>query len=256
MLSSRLLKKGFHNSLADSSLFILSQGSDHVYVLVYVDDILITSNNPSLVTQIIQSMGTNFALKDLGHLHYFLGIEVVSVPQGLMLSQAKYTLDLLKKGGMTDCRPCASPSSLKPSLNLPDVPFSNPKFYRTLVGYLQYLTLTRPEISFSVNAVCQHMHHPLTSHFTAVKHILRYLRGTINQGLLFTKGALQFFAFSDADWAEDSVDRRSAGGYCVYFGSNLISWSAKKQPTVAHSSTEAEYKALANTAAELVNAVS
>ncbi|XP_058211725.1 uncharacterized mitochondrial protein AtMg00810-like [Rhododendron vialii] len=154
-------------------------------------------------------MGSDFALKDLGTLHYFLGIKVISVSQGIMLSQAKYTLDLIKKAGMTDCRPCASPSSLKSSPLMPDVPFSNPEFYRTLVGSLQYLTLTRPEISFSVNAVCQHMHNPLTSRFTAIKHILRYLRGTIHQGLLFTKGALQFSAFSDVDWAGSATDRRS-----------------------------------------------
>lgn len=140
---------------------------------------------------------------------------------------------------------CASPSSLKASVPTgTDSPFVNPEFYRTIVGSLQYLTLTRPDISFSVNAICQHMHKPVDSDFTSVKRILRYLKGSLHQGLHFTKGSLQLSAFTDADWGGDSTDRRSTGGYCIFLGPNLISCSAKKQATVARSSTEAEYKAL------------
>lgn len=100
---------------------------------------------------------------------------------------------------MTSCRPCESPSSLKTSHHGPDLSFANPEFYRMLVGSLQYLTLTRPELSFALNAVCQHMHNPLDSHFTAVKRILRFVKGTLTQGLHFTRGPLQLHAFSDAD---------------------------------------------------------
>ena len=100
--------------------------------------------------------------------------------------------------------------------------------------------------------VCQFMHCPCLSHFITVKRILRYIKGTLHQGLLFTKSSLNFSAYSDADWAGDSQDRRSTSGYCVFLGANLISWSAKKQPTVSRSSTEAEYKALANAASELI----
>ena len=92
----------------------------------------------------------------------------------------------------------------------------------------------------------------MLSHFIAVKRILRYIKGTLHQGLLFTKSSLNLSAYSDADWAGDSLDRRSTSGYCVFLGANLISWSAKKQPTVARSSTEAEYEALANAASELI----
>lgn len=253
MLSKSLVKQGFQNSLADSSLFVLSHQSDLVYVLVYVDDILITGNNSQLVDHIIKGLGSDFALKDLGVLHYFLGIEVLHTPSGMMLSQAKYAKDLLIKAGMDDCRPCASPSSIKSTTLASDLSFESPEFYRTLVGSLQYLTLTRPELSYAVNSVCQHMHHPLDSHFTAVKRILRYVKGSLDQGLCFSKGnSLHVTAFSDADWAGDALDRRSTGGYCVFLGTNLVSWSSKKQPTVARSSTEAEYKALANAIAEVV----
>lgn len=205
MLSHSLLKQGFSNSLADSSLLIYSKGKDLVYVLVYVDDILVTGNNTTLISDIVQKLGSDFALKDLGPLHYFLGIEVHSVAEGLLLSQSKYASDLLKKAGMTDCRACDSPSSLKPCPATPDSLYPYPEVYRTIVGSLQYLTLTRPDISFAVNAVCQHMHSPMDSHFTSVKRILRYIKGTLTQGLLFTKGDLKLSAFSDADWAGKCV---------------------------------------------------
>jgi hypothetical protein len=101
--------------------------------------------------------------------------------------------------------------------------------YRILVGSLQYLTLTRPDIPSSVNKVCQFLHAPTTVHWTAVKHILRYLRGTTSVGLRLSKcNSVLVSAFSDVDWAGCPDDRRSIGGFVVFFGSNLISWSARK----------------------------
>lgn len=189
---------------------------------MYVDDIFITGNNPALIQRIIASLGSKFAIKDLGSLHYFLGIEVAKVPIGLILSQTKYAQDLLQRAEMSDCRPCASPSSLKPPVLPADSLFAYPDFYRAIVGSLQYLTLTRPDIAYSVNAVCQHMHKPMDSDFTSIKHILRYLQGSLHQGLLYTKGSLHLIAYIDADWAGDSIDKRSTGGYYVYLGPNLL----------------------------------
>ena len=121
------------------------------------------------------------------------------------------------------------------------------------VGGLQYLTITRPDLSFAVNRVCQYLHAPRDTHWSAVKRILRYVRLTVSHGLHLRPnptGVLS--AYSDADWAGSPDDRRSTGGYAVFFGSNLIAWSARKQATVSRSSTEAEYKALANATAELI----
>jgi histone deacetylase 1/2 len=113
--------------------------------------------------------------------------------------------------------------------------------------------LTRPDISFSVNKVCQYLHAPTTPHWTAAKRILRYVQGTIQVGLTFQRSSSSLLsAFSDADWAGCLDDRRSTGGFAIFFGSNLVSWSARKQATVSRSSTEAEYKALANATAELI----
>lgn len=146
---------------------------------------------------------------------------------------------------MYECKSSPSPSFTKSAILDPDPYFEDQHWYRTVVGSLQYLTLTKPEISFAVNLACQHMHAPRQSHYVAVKRILRYIKGCIHQGLYFVPGPLTLTRFSDVDWAGDNVDRRSTTGFCLFLGSNLISWCAKKQHTVARSSTEAEYRALA-----------
>lgn len=120
------------------------------------------------------------------------------------------------------------------------------------MGGLQYLTLTRLDIAFAVNKVCQYLKCPTTSHYTAVKRILRYVSGTLHLGLKIASLSSVVSAFSDADWTGCSDDRKSTGGFAIFYGSNLISWHTKKQATVSRSSTEAEYKALANATAEII----
>ncbi|XP_059668960.1 uncharacterized mitochondrial protein AtMg00810-like [Cornus florida] len=131
-------------------------------------------------------------------------------------------------------------------------PYPNPQFYRSVVGSLQHLTFTRPDICYSVNYACQYMKNPTNFHFQLVKRILRYIHGTINHGLrLLSNNPMVLYGFSDADWAACPTTRRSTTGYCTFLGSNYFSWNAKKQPTIARSSAESEYRALASTAAEL-----
>ncbi|GKA21489.1 putative RNA-directed DNA polymerase, partial [Tanacetum coccineum] len=268
-LSKALFDLGFKGSKTDPSLFIYSRGDTLLYILVYVDDIIVTGNNKGTIDNIICQLGSAFALKDLGPLNYVLGIEIVPHVSGILLSQKKYILELLQSAGLSNCNPVSSPMVTSSSLSLDDsTAFSNPVKYRQVVGSLQYVTLSRPDIAFAVNKVCQYMHAPTENHWSAVKRILRYLHGTVEHGMLIRRSSgstLQAFtdvlwkgnpdtsleAFSDADWAGDSDDRRSTGGFAIYLGSNLISWTARKQRTVSRSSTEAEYKALADTVAEL-----
>jgi histone deacetylase 1/2 len=157
---------------------------------------------------------------------------------------------------MNKAKAVDTPLSASEKLSITDGISLGPKDstnYRSVVGALQYLTLTRPDISFAVNKVCQFLHAPTSVHWSAVKRILRYVRGTIDFGLKIKHSqSTMVSAFSDADWAGCVDDRRSTGGFAVFLGDNLISWTARKQPTVSRSSTEAEYKALANATAEMM----
>jgi hypothetical protein len=144
--------------------------------------------------------------------------------------------------------PCISGSKLSASSG---EPLPDPSMYQQVVGALQYCTLTHPDIAYSVNQLCQHLYSPTTLHWTATKQVLRYLKGTSNHGLKFTKGHLRLEAFCDFDWVGDPYNRRFTTGFGICFSSCLISWCAKKQMVVSQSSTEAEYRALAITTAEV-----
>ncbi|XP_024038432.1 uncharacterized protein LOC112097423 [Citrus clementina] len=243
----------FQHSRSDNSLFYAWNSSHLTVVLVYVDDIIITGSSPSIIQQVIQHMHQAFALKDLGELHYFLGIEVSKSSQGVSLTQAKYIADILDKHGMTDCSPVPTPMFTDFYLTKDSgEPLENVSQYRSVIGALQYVTLTRPDIVFSVNKLSQFLSSPRTQHWEACKRLLRYLKGTIHLGLHFyNQGALQLHCFSDSDWACDHDDRKSMVGFAVYLGPNLVSWSSKKQVVVSRSSTEAEYRSLAHAASEV-----
>jgi histone deacetylase 1/2 len=204
----------------------------------------------------LRKLHEEFALKDLGDLRYFLGIEVKKVENGIIMTQEKYATDLLKRVNMLSCKPMSTPLSTSEKLSAyvgdPLGPTDITR-YRSIVGALQYLTLTRPDISFSVNKVCQYLHAPTTAHWSAVKRILRYLKNTSSIGLILRRSpSMLVSGFSDADWAGCLDDRSSTGGFAIFLGPNLVSWCAKKQATVSRSSTEAEYKAVANATAEIM----
>ena len=223
-LSDFLLFIGFRASKVDNSLFILSDGSNIFYLMVCVDDILLTGSNSAMLHHLIQLLSSEFKLHDLGTVHYFLGIEVQSTGMGLMLRQYKYILDILTRAGMTSYKPVdTAVSPLKVTI-LPDNSLSDPTRFHQIMGALQYLTFTRPNICFAVNGVCQFMHAPTDSHWAAVKHILRYLKGTTSYGFHITRGSsFALHGFTDADWAGSIDDRKSTGSYLVFFGQTPIS---------------------------------
>jgi hypothetical protein len=141
---------------------------------------------------------------------------------------------------MNDCNPSSTPIDTKPKLSSAGSALSDPTKYRSLAGALQYITLTRPEISYAVNQACIHMHDPRESHFLLLKRILRYLKGSLDLGLtLYSSSSHNLVAYSDADWAGCPDTRRSTSGFCIFLGDNLISWSSRRQPTVSRSSAEA-----------------
>jgi hypothetical protein len=244
------LKIGFLEAKTDSSLFIYHSGADIVYLLLYVDDIVLTASSSRLLQRIIRALQHEFSLKDLGQLHHFLGMHVQHTPSGIFLSQQQYMLEILARVGMTDCKSCSTPVDLNPKLPSDSAPVSNPTDFRSLAGALQYLTFTRPDLFYAVQQIYLHMHDP-RDHLAALKRILRYVRGTLHLGLLIRPSSQhELTVYSDADWAGCPDTRKSTSGYAVFLGGSLISWSSKRQNTVSRSSAEAEYRVVANAVAE------
>ena len=232
---------GFQNSKCDTSLFIFRQGSDTDYLLLYVDDIILTCSSDDLRTRIIALLSSEFAMKDLGPLSYFLGISVSRTKDTMFLCQRKYAMEILARADMSSCKPTANPVDTKSKLSAcSGNPLVDPTLYRQLTGALRYLTFTRPDISYAVQQVCLLMHAPRDPHFHALKRILRYLKGTLEYGMHFSSApATGLVSYTDADWGGCPNTRRSTSGYCVFLGDNLISWSSKRQATMSRSSAEA-----------------
>lgn len=252
--STALKEAGFLQSNSDYSLFTRSQGSTYTAVLVYVDDILVTGNDMSSILALKVFLNKRFHIKDLGPLKYFLGIEVARSSHGIFLSQRKYALDILKTSGHLGTCPVSFPMEQHHRLsNDQGELLVDPTVYRRLVGRLIYLTITRPDIVYSVNILSQFMHQPRKPHYDAAIRVLRYLKTAPGQGIfLASNSSLQLSAYADSDWASCPTTRRSTTGYFVTLGHSPISWKSKKQPTVSRSSAESEYHAMAVATCELV----
>ncbi|WKA00533.1 hypothetical protein VitviT2T_018877 [Vitis vinifera] len=219
-LENVLLKLGFDNSRADLSLFIYRKHSIICYFLVYVDDLVIIGNNTNFVASIIKQLGDHFFLKDMGLLHFLLSLEVVPTQAILFLSQHKYIRELLSTTNMSGAKVVSTPLSTTQSLKLLDgtTNVDNTEF-RRIIGSLQYLSLTRPNISFAVNKLSQFMHKPTTIHFTTTKRLLRYSKQTIFHGIQLTKiGHLALITYSDVDWVGNIDDQTSTSAYISFLG--------------------------------------
>ncbi|XP_074270687.1 uncharacterized protein LOC141594577 [Silene latifolia] len=243
---------GFQHSVCDHSLFIFRKGPDTAYLLLYVDDIILVTSSAALRERIIAQLRSEFAMTDLGPLNYFLGISAIRHTHGLFLHQRKYTEEILARANMTNCKAAQTPVDTKSKLSaFSGKSVTDPTLYRSLAGALQYLTFTRPDISYAVQQICLYMHDPREAHMSALKRVIRYLQGTKSLGIHITPSSSSTLtAYSDADWGGCPDTRRSTSGYCVYLGDNIISWSSKRQPTLSRSSAEAEYRGVANVVAE------
>ncbi|GJW44459.1 ribonuclease H-like domain-containing protein [Tanacetum coccineum] len=171
--------------------------------------------------------------------------------RGMFFSQKKYAMELLEHAHMSNCNATRTLVDIESKLGYDGDPVSDSTLYRSLAGGLQYLTFTRPNISYAMQQICLHMHDPREPHLAALKRVLRYIHGTLDHGLqLHVSSTSQLNAYTDTDWAGYPVTRRSTSGYCVFLGDNLLSWSAKRQVTLSRSSAEAEYRGVANVIAE------
>ncbi|XP_019055578.1 PREDICTED: uncharacterized protein LOC109115723 [Nelumbo nucifera] len=198
-------------------LFFLRRGANLVLLLVYVDDILLTRPNPTLIITLVSQLSTQFALKDLDAAHYFLGLELHRCKEGIHVNQHKYIHDLLHQTSLHEAKPIATPMAASTKLDATSGEvLTDPTQFRSVVGALQYVTLTRTNISFSVNKICQFLKNPTFEHWIAAKCILRYLKGTISHSLSFQPTSHSLVAFSDADWANCLVDWHSHSGVCMF----------------------------------------
>jgi hypothetical protein len=201
--STTLLDLGFHQSKADYSLFTKVSGSTFVALLVYVDDIILASNDCNAISDLTLLLNNKFRLKDLGNVKFFLGREIAHSSKGIFVSQRKYALDILEDFGFLGAKPAKFP--MEPNLKLSrdaDSLVADPSVYRRLIGRLIYLTITRPDLAFSVQLLSQYMDKPRQPHLDAAYHVLRYLKATPGQGIFFPSNSdLQLKAFCDSDWA-------------------------------------------------------
>ncbi|KAL5816220.1 hypothetical protein ACOSQ3_024598 [Xanthoceras sorbifolium] len=247
---SKVVKlSGFMQCQSDHTMFVKhSSGGNITVLIVYVDDIILTGNCDEEIQKLKCFLAKEFEIKDLGSLRYFLGMEIARSKEGIMVSQRKYILDLLKETGMTDCKPAETPMDY--TVKLGQIEGSAPVDkgrYQRLVGKLIYLSHTRPDIGFPVSSVSQFMNKPTEEHMEAVFRILRYLKLTPGKGLFFKKNvSRKVEVFTDADWAGSITDRRSTSGYCTFVWGNLVTWRNKKQSVVSRSSAEAEFRAMAH----------
>ena len=231
----------------DHTLFYKPNNDNKILlVLVYVDDIIVTGNDEKELSNLKEKFFQAFDMKYLGILSNFLGMEVTYSEDNICLSQQRYILNILTETGFLDCKPALTPidPNSKLSLNEGD-PKTDQGEYQRLVGKLIYLATTRPDISYTVNVLSQVMHDPRMSHLQIAHRVLRYLKGTIGYGIKFTKGkSLSINVYTDADFANSRIDRKSITGMCTFLGDNLVSWKSKKQKYVSLSSAESELIAL------------
>eukprot|EP00253_Pinus_taeda_P029567 PITA_29567 len=214
-MDSFLLESGFSRCFSDNTVYTKEVGNSLIILVLYVDDLILTGSDPNLINHVKSSLKKKFEMTDLGHLHYFLGLQVLQSKEGISLSQSKYACDILRHFHMEDCKPAPSPfqSGVKlfVSCTSPEV---DATLYRQLVGKLLYLTHTRPDLSFVVGLVAR----------------------------FIAKAAPLLVGFIDSDWAGDPDDRKSTAGYVFTLGSGPITWACKKQAAISLSSAEAEYR--------------
>ena len=257
-LDSHLKQMGFSQSNGDPCIYYKGKGEEMVYMGVYVDDIILAAKTESKLEQEKKALAKKFNIKDLKALNYFLGIKVEQNEKAgsLWIGQPAYTESLLKNFEMQDSKPVSTPVDISSKLTQAaenEDGIDQPQF-QSAIGSLMYLSInTRPDISYAVSSLARFSSKPTKEHWTALKRLLRYLRGTVGHGILYKQeGSKECIGFSDADWAGDVNDRKSTSGYVFMLNGGAVSWSSKKQKCVALSTAEAEYVALSSAAQESV----
>ncbi|KAJ3473640.1 hypothetical protein NLI96_g12898 [Meripilus lineatus] len=233
--------------------------SDLVIVIIHVDDMALLGTTITIINRAKDEIRPHLNVTDLGEIQTFVGLKITRDRSAhtLTISQPHYIDVVLQRFNMEASHPVSTPldptSKLEPTPSDFDQSSMTNIPYQAAIGSLMYAAVaTRPDISFAVQALSQFNTNPSPVHWTAVKHVLRYLNGTRTLGITYGNGTLDLIGYTDADWAQSTADRRSVSGYTFLLSGGAISWSSKKQPTVALSTMEAEYLALAHATKEAI----
>nr|GEZ13990.1 retrovirus-related Pol polyprotein from transposon TNT 1-94 [Tanacetum cinerariifolium] len=253
-LSTFLLQNHFIKGTIDPTLFIRRFNDDVLVVQVYVDDIIFGSTHPRYTQLFSDLMKSRFEMSMMGEMTFFLGLQVNQSPCGIFINQSKYVLEILKKYGMESCDPVGTPMEIKDKLDLDqNGTLVDATKYRSMIGALMYLTSSKPDIVRSTCLCTRYQAKPTEKHLKEVKRIFRYLRGTVNTGLWYTKDSgFELTGFSDADYAGCKDSFKSTSGGAQFLGEKLVSWSSKKQDCTALSTAEAEYVSLSACCAQVL----
>lgn len=255
-LDAALRKFGLRKSRLDPCIYY--SGDLHLLIAIYVDDFLIFYKNEGELAEIKMFLNKTFRMKDLGLAKSCIGMRINQGENFIEIDQTKYVHEILDRFGMENCKPVKTPSETGIKLSIKMVNQANSLVgkvpYQEAVGSLLYLAqATRPDIAFAVNNVSRFNAEHCDTHWTAVKRIFRYLRGTTDLKLRYEKTKSgRLTAYSDADWASEIDRRRSCSGYLIKMAGASICWSSKRQSIVALSSTEAEYIALSSAVCEII----
>lgn len=253
-----LIGLGFRQSKFDQCLYIFGKGIEVVYLLLYVDDLILFGKTLKKIIPIKQSISDEFEMKDMGDIRHFLGITVKRDRANgrLELNQRAYLEDMLKRFKMDNCNGISTPKECGLKLTRVD---SNTTLtrqpYRELIGCLMYAaTTSRPDLCATVSYFSQFQAGATDEHWAHLKRALRYVKSTLDLKLTYLKGnkGTVLTGYADADWGSDIVDRKSISGHVFMVFGNTISWSTRKQTAVALSSMEAEYVALSSAAREAI----
>ena len=267
-----IISLGFSQSKSDPCIYTKNTGLDLIYIAIYVDDILIACVHDNVINDLKLSVSNRFSVKDLGPMKYFLGLEIDRNDQdkSITIKQHRFIERILLKFGFANANPTTTPTnpSIKLSAVMSDdiddaitdhVVTNVP--YREAVGSLMYLMIgSRPDLAFAVSNVSRYMEKPTLQHWNAVKHIFRYIRGTSNTYIKYgfqsdsttSLDTNSIISYCDADWAGDPDSCKSTTGFITFFNRAPISWNSRLQPTVAKSSTEAEYIGLSSVCDEII----
>ncbi|CAM8916160.1 unnamed protein product [Rhodiola kirilowii] len=253
-LTEFLINHSYVRGGVDKTLFVKHTGSDFIIAHIYVDDIVFESSNQKLVDTFVKQMQNKFKMSMVGEMCYFLGLQVKQRMDGIFICQSKYARNLIKKFDLEKVIHKRTPAATHVKVTKDDAGTKvDQTLYRSMIGSLLYLTASRPDIAHAVGVCARYQANPKESHLMNKKRIIRYVCGTADYGLWYTKDTNSCLVwYCDADWAGNAEDRKSTSGGCFFLGNNLVSWFSKKQNSISLSTAEAEYIAAGSSCTQML----